>query len=145
MKGMGLHRDVLWCGPAALSAITGRNAEYCAVILKRRRATVSGKRRDVKSTWPSQLVMFLRRHGFAVRELPVEHEYLHRGRLTDTFGRWLRGTERRPDAYYLIGVTGHWIVVRGNRLVDSHNPDGVPARTVYQRCRVMDVYEVTRA
>jgi len=120
-----------WCGPSALSAITGRTAETAAAWLNRERGT-SGL---VIGTEILEVSRALNRLGYA-----LEAEYVTDGaygsgapsatvRSGPSLGLadWLSSRERSSDLY-LADVTHdgepHWIAVLGDSITDSLSPHG---------------------
>lgn len=98
-----------WCGPSAISIITGQPYFHALEMLKERRAVKRRSIREpvVKGTWTGEMLSVLRDLGYTT--LP------HTLRKRQTVARWL--DERKPrDAFsvFLIAAANHWMVVRGD-------------------------------
>lgn len=125
-------RERVWCGPAAVCIITGCSLQEA----KEGYYVVRGVRR-VARVHLSETREVLRRKGY----LLVPEYQSHAGR---TFAAWLR--EREPEDVndlHLVRLTGHYVVVKGRRMVDNHTR--VPVfirRAPHRRRRVRDVFRV---
>jgi hypothetical protein len=122
-----------YCGPAVISAITGRSAEAASVWMN-----------DYRNRPLGRLVV-----NSTVR--PIEHALMHFGynvgdrtrvRSSVTLAAWSKTAKR--DVTYLVLVTGHWCVVRNNRYVCTKTSGKVVTlkRAPHRRCRVVETYEV---
>lgn len=61
-----------------------------------------------------------------------------------TLAEWMRTSKRDPDAYYIVQVTGHYVLVKGRKFIDNHTKDWVFLRSApWRRKRVEHVYKVT--
>lgn len=124
-------RGRTWCGPAAMTVVTGKSYDdCCAAILHSRnqhgreyvgRLTPRGFTCDrgpafVKGTYPYEIAGGLRAMGVKLHSTPI-------GALGKTLARFLRErTKEERDAYIIVGLRGHWIVVKGNKAWDSCTP-----------------------
>lgn len=115
-----------FCGPAALSLITGRSVDDCVGVLK----DVRHSSRAVKGVYNGEMREALTHLGYRMHVLPV------RGR--PTLARLLRSLkERGPENIFLINTTGHYVVLRGRKIFDNKNPEGVFVRQYrHRRARV---------
>lgn len=129
------HRGLCWCGPAAVSALTGRGTAEIIAILKQ----VSGRRR-IKGVYNGWIAKALQRLGYSMF---LRNVY---GANKPTLARWTREHPvTRRTKFLLIQVTGHYVVVHGRKLIDSRYKDGVflgQAKGL-RRKRVRKVFIVT--
>ena len=122
-----------YCGPSAVCIVTG--AEYGQVTRLIREKT--GKR-AVMGTNTSDLVSAFHALGWRLDDLgPDEDE------PRQTLARWARDRSPGDRSVYLINVTRHWVVVRGDEAADSKTGGPVPlADFGCLRKRVGRVYSV---
>lgn len=115
-----------FCGPAALSLITGRSVDDCVTVLKHIRQSA----RAIKGIYNTEMREALGHLGYQMHVLPV------RGR--PTLAQLLRSLrERGPEHIFLINTTGHYVVLRGRKIYDNKNPEGVFVRQYnHRRARV---------
>lgn len=97
-----------FCGPLALAAILGHKTTAESAALLR---SVTGKR-SIKGVWSSSMLDALHAAGCKTQSLPVSYP-------RPTVAGWLRTTKRDPELFYLLNVTGHYIVVRGRKIMDT--------------------------
>ena len=126
------HRPVLWrvrthdtrrrpifCGPAAVSALIGVDADAVVRAIQRQR----GNDRPVEATQVYEHHQACREFGFEI--LPVDN-------LSDkppTLARWERGrTDYEFDQAMLVLVNNHWLAVRGSWACDSFYSRFAPMR-----------------
>lgn len=129
-----------WCGPAALSAITGISYDR----IRRELADLMGKR-SVTGTPIWAALLLLRKHGIKAynESWVIKADQKERGNRP-TLARWLR---IRPDrkALYLVHLTGHLVVVKGNKFVDNHTMTPVWLKdSPHRRKRVMCAWRIER-
>ena len=125
--------DNTYCGPAALSIITGKPVSEVMRILH----TYVLERRRVRGMWNHEMESCLWKMGYETRlvQLPLR---------MPTVAQWLRN-ERKPDDTFLVQVSHHYIVVRGRKIADNRNPEGVFLRQYqHRRSRVHKVWHVYR-
>ena len=121
-----------FCGPAAISTITGISTDDASRIIRH----ITGRR---QVTWTSthEVHQAMQWRGYRIVEKRMDGD-------NPTLARWLRERQNRR-ATYLINVTNHWVVVRGNKFVDSKHRDPVNTRQAKgRRARVKRVYTVFR-
>lgn len=150
---MNLHpvtdgpRKNRWCGPAVLSALTGRTTDDVADLIRR----ITG-RRQVTRTSAQELEQVLKLHGLRMvpfskwRSAAYGDSY---GKPTrPTFAAWLRRMLpfRTPGRVFLVDQH-HWVLVSGRRFVDSLTRDVVTIKheKVRRRARVVRVWEIVKA
>lgn len=137
-------RGRAWCGPTALTVLTGLNYETC----RRAIADTTGKR-NVTAVEASALRVALS-HLMPSGRLVMFRTYLNRNLYTRdgrmTLARFLRETraEREASAFYLVALTRHYVVIRGRRLWDNHTPaEGLPlAAAPWRRAVVQTVFRL---
>jgi hypothetical protein len=114
MTKIGKHRK--WCGPAALSILTGRSVNHCArVIAKRRnrRGWYNGKGtgKQVRGTYITEVSNALGAMGFELIQVGVPHGTL-RAYMAG------RGGDQWKNAM-LIEVTHHWVTAHRDTVADN--------------------------
>lgn len=131
----GMPRQV-YCGPAAISAITGRSAECASVWINHLRGDRLNK--TVRSTGYGEVSQVLQRLGYFVgttRRLD--------GRKT--LAAWLRSrTEKERGELFLVAASEHWFVVAGNTYACSV-VGRVPTSKAYQRRAIIESITPVRA
>jgi hypothetical protein len=144
MKVKRNERSNTFCGPAALSLITHKHVDNCVkeihALYKRDGFLSGGRRRSVRGVSRFEMLQVLTRLGYDAQVLPV----VDKPTLV-SFRRWLR--ERGTDAkrIYLLNVTGHWMVMRGIKLFDNANPEGVTfGKYTKRRRRVQRAWVIAR-
>lgn len=104
-----------WCGPTAISAVTGIDYyKACASI-----SMVRGEAfRNTSQLGELQRV--LEQRGYECESWSVSKGL--------TFREWLLGrpTPTHPDTKYIVLVTGHFIAVAGDVVCDSQYTRGIP-------------------
>lgn len=128
-----------WCGPSAVSALTGQPQEHVSQWIAKRRG--KGTARGVRGTSTGEVRSALAHTGLHTKRL----ESYEKGDRP-TLAAWLkqRGPEVRK-ATCLIEVGDHWIVVKGRKLVDNHHPTPVFIKQAKgRRARVKKVWLVYR-
>ena len=114
-------RTILWCGPAALSAITGEPTSRIVEIIKEYRRS-RGQRRNrlrIAGTHDHELIHVAGVLGWKVTQLNLWRRYPIRGKKL-SLARFI--DHRKWDVInrpVLVGLTHHWIVVYADRMVDS--------------------------
>lgn len=143
MKVKRGERSNSFCGPAALSLITGKHVDKCVQEVHHYRRNWSPERRHTvrgMSNW--EMTWTLGRLGFQQSKLclPKQNPTLV------AFMRWLKRQERwSAKKVYLINVTGHYVVMKGIKLFDNRNPEGVFfGKYNHRRWRVKHVWEIRR-
>ncbi len=187
MPKMLVKRDAgsnRYCGPAALSLLTGRHVDECAAELRRNRAAWRPDKRHAirgchywellrvlsdwnfatevlheRLDWPKKRVPFRprKRSGFRLRrtmgpplaQAEAVYADAHSSLWGETtlhptlaaFLKWRR--DRRSDQQFLLSTKSHFLVLRGRKLYDNLNPDGVSIRAYkHRRSRIVKAWEV---
>jgi len=133
-------RKQRYCGPAAISALTGRTAECAAAWINHRRGkpghhvVVGSGGREIKDTLESLGYM-------PFQEYPSPHfGYRPASDKHPTFSCWLDEREHK-SGLYLVMLSDHCIAVEGNKLCDSQCPDGIHVeKSGFLRRRVEAAY-----
>lgn len=124
-----------FCGPSAISAITGMSTGEAARLLRH----VSGKT-SIKGTSTWSVIKALKLCGVDARSRLL--------RVTDlpTLAQWLRDT-KRGKSIWLVVAGHHFQLVQGVRFVCGITKDvvGLTHPKVRRRSRVAEVYELTLA
>ena len=127
-----------FCGPWCVMSITGRPYEEVRAAINDYR----GRRptQAVKGTHANELRAALWKFGYTESEIAR-----FRGDERPTLAAWLRSGKRRPDLYYLITVSNHWVLVAGNRLTDTYSGGPVLLRDApWRRALVSRVIAVRK-
>jgi hypothetical protein len=118
-----------YCGPGALSALTGIDTEQAARLLRH----VSG-RRYIKGTHRGTMLRALFLLGYDAQPVDFGHR--------PTLAEWLRHS--RDSGAYLVELTTHWCVVTDRRYIDNTRPDGVAlSQAPNRRARVDRAWLIT--
>lgn len=132
---------VQWCGPSAISAITGVDYLTAVERLKEERMHRghSGERLIIKGVSHSLMLATLRRMGYDARPLfPAEGE---------TFAAWLRGRSAEVrQSVVLVNAGHHYLVAQGYRAVDNHTkaPTFI-SKMPHRRKRMAAAWVVTKS
>lgn len=137
-RALGINH---YCGPSAISIITGRSTG-CASrwILRSRGYDGWGPNGGVKGTHPREIAAALNGLGYSVRRI----EHYHKGNRP-TFNNWIRNRSRKMlSQAFLVNVGNHWVVVLGSRMFDSKAPHGTFVTQAHgQKARVSGVHHIT--
>lgn len=124
-----------FCGPAAISILTGADTGQAAALLRQ----VSGKR-SIMGTHSHHIHAALRKLGYNVGGVRLYPDREQR----PTLAAWLRETKSsRGGTTYLIAAGNHWQVVQGRRYCCGLTGEVVSIRDE-RRARVSEVYEIAR-
>lgn len=122
-----------YCGPAALSILTGCDTGQAAALLRK----ASG-RRAIKGTYHSEMLDALRLLGI------TPYRIAHQGQLP-TLAQWHRETRRSADEVILLSVGYHFAVVQGRRYVCGLTTTPVPLRKAPKwRARVRAAWKLQK-
>jgi hypothetical protein len=138
----------LWCGPAALSAVTGEPTSRIHDIIKK----IRGNNRPVKGVTNSELVKTAFVLGYTLEPI---HDYFEEWRkapcgscpiqFKPTLARFVRQRRKELHDPVVINVTGHYVVVHGRTFVDNNVAGPVPLKKApRRRCRVKKAFRAVR-
>src|SRR5271166_2545826 len=113
--------DNSYCGPAALSLLTGFHVTLCCHELRR----YNGKR-AIKGCSNGDITAILLRLGKRVREVPLHPNTLceSKRRPPTLVGAVRLLKNRKPAQRFLIRTTHHFLVLSGRKVYDNLNPTG---------------------
>lgn len=143
--GNGAH----YCGATAISAVTGmpitRVEDFVLAhrtrVPKPARKGLRNKLARVTTMWSSEIEPVCASIGACAYDvaLPI----WRRGICAPTFTTWLR-LHRDPKLTYIVLITGHYVAVCGDELVDTLNRQPVSLKTFrkYNRARVRAAWRV---
>jgi hypothetical protein len=147
MKVKRGERSNTFCGPAALSLLTGKHVDACIKVIHAHRYYD----RPVRSMDRHEIIQILNNMGYLINtRFHWELDYYYVKRNTKPtlvkLMRWLKKQEHwSPKKKYLILVTGHYVVMKGIKLFDNSNPEGVFfGKYGRRRRRVSQVWEITK-
>jgi hypothetical protein len=121
-----------FCGPAAISAITGREVDE---VVETFHALFPGKKVMGTHTWEVNSV--LAEYGLSLRRWTTGHKW--------TLARWLRECkgDRTPGRLFLLAAGHHWVVISGRRAVCGKTKQIVSvAKYPHRRKRVAEAWLV---
>lgn len=136
----------LWCGPAAVSALTGVATSEIHALIREYRENPDAR---IEGTIDPEIEYVFHRLGYTMQLVYFCHAPLYKGYLT--FARWLKDMPREHHVGYLVGQrhdgrkAGHWCVVTGDRYLCSYSNsvwidvDEAPRR----RARVQSAYAIS--
>ena len=143
VKHEGMFPKNRYCGPAAISIISGISTGEAAKLLR----VITGAR-AIRGVWTWDLEMALQDLGYDL--LPYHsprHDSVPR-RERPTLARWLKGTKtsRTSGRVFLIIAGNHFQVVSGRRYCCARTGKIVSIRDsmVKRRARVFEAYEVVK-
>ena len=129
--------DNTYCGPAALALITGQPVSNATSAIR----FITGQS-AVRGVTQRDLLRSISMFG----KLPVVVPKNYVRDTNPTLAYVLRSAglrDRRPDTVFLITLTGHFIVLKGRKIYDNHNPEGVFLRKYqHRRKRVKAVFQI---
>lgn len=129
-----------WCGPAAISILTGMNTGEAARLLR----IVNGGR-PVKGTLDAHMGRALRLCNVSMR--PIAHWY--KDKKAPTLTQWLKDSVslRTAGRVFVVAAGHHWQVITGRRYCCSMVQEivGLKHEKVMRRARVEAVYEISVA
>lgn len=126
-----------YCGPSALSAITGLDTGETVALLRK----VSGKA-SIKGTHNRWMMFALAKLGYMVT--PVDDYDFVSAKECPTLHRWAKKREA-GNGVYLVEVGHHWAVVQGRRYVCGMTGSIVPLKdSPKKKAKVRNTYLITR-
>lgn len=138
---------LLWCGPTAVSCLTGATTGEVRELVRENRADAESR---VDGTLDAEVRYAFDQLGYDCRLVYFCHAPLYKGH--PTLARWLQEFPRERHVGYLIGqrgkgkACGHWATVLGDHYCCSRSNglwiphDQAPRR----RSRVQSAYAVTK-
>ena len=123
-----------YCGPSAISAVTGLTTGEAARLIR----SINGKA-SVKGTYASELI-----GAFAQCNIEVSSVRCVSGEKT--LGQWLKeSSSLRGDDVFLVSAGHHWQLVQGRKYVCGITREVVSQRDrrVKRRAKVKSVYRLT--
>ena len=123
-----------WCGPTALTVLTGKRYDIIEKdLLKRinnhrnkpRFDWKTGQRKHFESKQVTQIRGMhngqmrgsLKKYGYDMKSNPKMYSY------NQTFRQWIKATHgKRGKNWFLISAGSHYMVVKGNRMWDTNTP-----------------------
>lgn len=123
-----LQRD-RWCGPAAVSALTGRSREAAAAWINEHRKRPHY--RSVQGTRFGELIYTLGVFGWSYIPLGA----IRKVRLS----AFAEATEHRPDLAFLVGLSKHWVAVQNGTVFDNQERVKRFAESKWKRYSVFTV------
>jgi hypothetical protein len=140
-----------FCGPAALSLLTGRHVDVCIREIRACSVYYKSTNRPVQDMSKNDMLLALDRMGYTINSAfhwDVSGLCKERGKKPTLVAlmRWLKRQDSwSPKKKYLVWVTDHFMVMKGIKLFDNSNPDGVFfGKYDQRRSRVLQVWEVTK-
>lgn len=129
-----------YCGPSALSAVTGIDTYHTAALLRH----VSG-RPAIRGCAVDHMLVALHRLGLRV-DMIASFSYLP-SRQRPTLQAWARDSEYRRRNDVILCVAGdHYVLLQGDRYVCGISKDVVPlAEAPYRRHKLSSAFRLTRA
>ncbi len=136
LKVSGKHPK--WCGPSAMSIITGRTVNYCAKLIADKRNKHQRWRvrhvtsKMVKGASNGEVKSALYKMGFTMDRVEIpRHHHRHQVMsinpepfVMPTLHRYMR--ERGGEqwkAVMLVNVTDHYVVINRDTVSDNHQQD----------------------
>lgn len=121
-----------YCGPAALSILTGKDITIIIEKVLELRGYSSNKA-VVAGMWWREMKEVLHDTEVKIEELIVPRPEV-------TLARWLK-VHKRDSRPYLVFASHHFLVVKGRKIFDNQFMDGIWLRKyTHRRMRVKNVY-----
>lgn len=126
-----------FCGPAALSIITGVDTAEAAAVIRH-----VSRKRSVTGTSHWEILRSLSLLGYKATSA-AKVDPLNR-KTNPTLAAWLKSDERDGKSLYLIAAGHHWQVVQGRRFCCGITKDIVSIRDekVKRRARVTAAFKI---
>lgn len=124
LKTIGKHP--IWCGPSALSMLTGRSINHCAKLIAQRRNSWGwyrgkGTSKQVKGVDNHEMFRALEAMRFTYTPVTIRRTS---GFRMPTLRHYMAGRGGQPwKEMMLIEVTGHYVVACRDIVSDSHQQD----------------------
>jgi hypothetical protein len=129
-----------FCGPAALSIITGIDTAEASAVIR-----FVNKKRSVTGTHDWEIIKSLNLLGYHVSSAAKLNPLTPK--TNPTLAAWLKSDERDGKTLYLVVAGNHWQVVQGRRYCCGLSSNIVSIRDakVKRRARVTAVYRIDHA
>lgn len=129
-----------YCGPSALSIITGIDTAEASAVIRH-----VSRKRSVKGTSHLEIITSLNLLGYHVSSASKLNPFTPKA--NPTLAAWLKSDQRDGKTLYLVVAGHHWQVVQGRRYCCGITKDIVSIRDakVKRRARVTAVYRVEHA
>lgn len=134
-----------FCGPSAISAVTGMATGEAARLLRH----VTARRQITGTTSPAMRRAFAQ-CGIAMTSMNVKLDYRKKGNMliakgAETLAQWLKRMDRPEGVVYLVAAGNHWQIISGRRYVCGQTGEIVSVRDkkVHRRARVTEAYILT--
>lgn len=129
-----------YCGPAALSIITGIDTAEASAVIR-----FVNKKRSVQGTHDWEIIKSLNLLGYHVSSAAKLNPLTPK--TNPTLAAWLKSDQRDGKALYLVVAGNHWQVVQGRRYCCGLSSNIVSIRDakVKRRARVTAVYRIEHA
>jgi len=137
---------ISWCGPTAISVITGRSYNEVEVACQS-----LCHRKKITGMYTREIMNVINHFGHDYKELPYlskTYDFNYETGRYDvsevTVGRWLDKVRERTSTY-LIQMTGHVAVVQGDLYWDTFTPEtGTEVKSApFRRKRMRRVFRIT--
>ncbi len=130
-------RDNRYCGPAVVSFITGKNTSEVATFIRNRYR--NGK--AIRGTYDYEIDGALSALGYHLKWVNISG-------FQPTLAGWLKADKhlRSTGRVFLVNAGNHWQLISGRKYACGRIGEIVSIRDsrVKRRCRVKDVWEVSR-
>ena len=130
-------RDNRYCGPAVVSFITGKNTSEVATFIRNRYR--NGK--AIRGTYDYEIDGALSALGYHLK-------WVNFSGFQPTLAGWLKADKhlRSTGRVFLVNAGNHWQLISGRKYACGRIGEIVSIRDsrVKRRCRVKDVWEVSR-
>jgi hypothetical protein len=132
-----------YCGPYVIAHLLGESPDDAARRVREYRNLTGRYCKAVKGMHVLELKRVLHRAGLRVGEVGSYRQ--ESGRYL-TLAAWLkRYRKERSEKMFVVTITGHFILVKGRKIYDNNNPNGVFLRKFrHRRARVRRFFFVER-
>lgn len=133
-----------WCGPAAISILTGNRVEYCARKIAKFRNNGNNKGywsvRRVKGMGNFEMRYILDFMGYQLIRL---HDHDCKGK---TLQGWINTySSKYHRAICLVNMTHHYVVTHLGQVADNRVPEGCPiAEHSSRRCKIYCIWIIKK-
>jgi len=150
---VGLRDDLgrkMYCGRFALISATGESCDQVTALINKHRKAPAHK--HVASSTYYELRYTLKKLGYNQtgellwsRPLVKTDGHNYRKPSVPTFTQWIKKEQHSRTDTYIVLITDHWIVVKGDWLTDTFNRTPVDlssSKNPYARKRVQAVIRI---